>query len=95
MSAKVDVLAIMKRDAQAAADQLYPLAEISADEYMARLSESANAHDAVAELIAALEEMNRLAKGPPGGVSLSDKRAIVARVDAALAACTAARESQP
>jgi len=40
---------------------------------------------AVDELIKAAREMNRLAKGPEGGVSMADKRAIVARMDAALA----------
>lgn len=40
---------------------------------------------AVAELIEAAAEMNRLAKGPAGGVSQAEKRAIVDRMDAALA----------
>ena len=40
---------------------------------------------AVAELIEAAAEMNCLAKGPTGGVSASDKRAVIARMDAALA----------
>lgn len=47
--------------------------------------ELAKARAAVAELIEAAGEMNRLAKGPAGGVSQQDKRAIVGRMDAALA----------
>lgn len=42
------------------------------------------ARAAVAELIEAAAEMNCLAKGPTGGVSVSDKRAVIARMDAAL-----------
>jgi hypothetical protein len=49
--------------------------------------EMRQARDAVAELLAAAEEMNRLAKGPGGGVSQAEKRAIVTRMDAAIARC--------
>ena len=48
----------------------------------------AAAQAAVAELIEAAIEMNRLAKGPAGGVSQADKRAIVNRMESALANVT-------
>jgi len=50
--------------------------------YVEKLEE---ARAAVAELIEAAKEMNRLAKGPSGGVSQVCKKTIVARMDAALA----------
>lgn len=43
---------------------------------------------AIAELADAAAAMNRLAKGPVGGVSQADKKAIVDRMDAALAKVT-------
>ena len=43
------------------------------------------ARAAVDELFQAASEMNRLAKGPAGGVSQTDKRAAVDRLTAALA----------
>jgi hypothetical protein len=49
-------------------------------------SDVGRALGAVDELIAAAKQMNRLAKGPAGGVSQADKRAIVVRMDKALAA---------
>lgn len=42
--------------------------------------------DAVAELFEVAAEMNQMAKGPTGGVSATDKRAVIARMDAALSA---------
>lgn len=47
--------------------------------------EAREALAAIADLIEAAAEMSRLAKGPAGGVSSSEKRAICARMDAALA----------
>lgn len=41
--------------------------------------------DAVGALTEVAAEMNRLAKGPSGGVTSAEKRAICARMDAALA----------
>lgn len=48
-------------------------------------AELTDARAAIAELIGAASEMNRLAKGPAGGVSQSDKRAVIARMEAAIA----------
>lgn len=49
---------------------------------------------AIAELIEAAAEMNRLAKGPTGGVTSAEKRAICARMDAALRAAGGCRMSE-
>lgn len=47
--------------------------------------EAQTARAVVAELIEAASEMNRLAKGPTGGVGVADKHAVIARMDAAIA----------
>lgn len=72
MSKQVDVLAVL--------DETYGLLAGPAAEQL----EAARA--AIADLIEASARMNALAKGPVGGVSQADKRAVVARMDAALAA---------
>ena len=74
MSGPVDVRGILERaGADAAApegSQAWALAQVG---------------EAVAELLAAASDMQRLAKGPAGGVSQSEKRATVVRMDRALA----------
>ena len=74
MSGSVDVRGILERaGADAAApegSQAWALAQVG---------------EAVAELLTAASDMQRLAKGPAGGVSQSEKRATVARMDRALA----------
>jgi hypothetical protein len=85
---RVDVLAVMKADATAAADYRYQRTrEVTAEEYMTRLSESAQARTAVAELIAAADEVaaNLI---QDGATSKANRNRLVA-------ALVAAREAQP
>lgn len=79
MSGPAGILAVLDETQ----DWLYRSSESRGDDDRAEAVKQARA--AVAELIEAADEMNRLAKGPTGGVSQSDKRAIIARMDAALA----------
>lgn len=58
---------------------------MSSDAYAAQeLSKATYAYNVVSELVEAAEQMNALAKGPVGGVSQADKRAVIARMNAAL-----------
>jgi hypothetical protein len=75
--AVVDVLAVMDEEIASHRDNL--------PEFQPELDQMLAARAVVADLIEAAAEMNRLAKGPEGGVSMADKRAIVARMDAVLA----------
>ena len=83
---KIDVLAVMNFLADEAAHAaLLSRFDEEAHKFGKAASDAVKAHAAVAELIEAASEMNRLAKGPTGGVSQADKRATVDRMTAALA----------
>lgn len=80
----VDVLAVM---AQAKEEIRRYRENLGVTAPSITIPDLAEARDAVVELMDAAAEMNRLAKGPVGGVSQSDKKAIVSRVGAALTRC--------
>jgi hypothetical protein len=55
------------------------------DAAQARRNSEQRVRDSAPELLEALQEMNRLAKGPAGGVDVAAKRAAIALADAAIA----------